>query len=119
MDDKHKWQDAHVGGASPQVALRVTEDEKDRLDELRRELRLTSKGQVMRVALDLLERFMVAGAAIGLPTFDRENWHDTVSTVQEGVKRLQDKNARENAVQASESTRSGERSPGEVESELA
>ena len=55
-----KWADAYVGRESPQVAVRVTEEEKDRLEELRRELRLTSKGQVIRFALDLLERGFIA-----------------------------------------------------------
>jgi len=37
----------------------MTDDEKERLEQLRQELRLTSKGQVLRVALDLLEAVQV------------------------------------------------------------
>jgi hypothetical protein len=37
----------------------MTDDEKERLEQLRQELRLTSKGQVLRVALDLLEAMQV------------------------------------------------------------
>lgn len=56
-----RWQDAHIGRESTFVSMRATEVEKERLEELRRELRLTSKGQVLRVALDLLEILAVPG----------------------------------------------------------
>jgi hypothetical protein len=54
------WKDAHVGTGTGQVSLRVTDEEKQRLEHLRQEFRLTSKGQVIRAALDLLE-----GATVG------------------------------------------------------
>jgi len=60
----HKWQDAHVGRESPQMAVRVTEEEKERLELLRQELRLTSKGQVIRAALDLLEQLGAVGDVV-------------------------------------------------------
>lgn len=60
MDDTRRWQDAHVGAVSPQVAVRMTEEEKQRLEQLRQDLRLTSKGQVIRAALDLLEQLFLA-----------------------------------------------------------
>jgi hypothetical protein len=50
-----KWQGAHVGMDSKTIGLRVTEEEEERLERLRGDLRLTSKGQVLRAALDLLE----------------------------------------------------------------
>lgn len=59
--NKHKWQDAATGADSPQMALRVTAEEKQRLEELRQAFRLTSKGQVLRLALDLLELAAVPG----------------------------------------------------------
>jgi len=56
-----KWQDAHIGADSQHITLRATDEEKERLEQLRRELRLTSKGQVIRAALDLLEQLGVVG----------------------------------------------------------
>lgn len=102
MDDKHTWQDAHVGAGTPQLGLRVTEDEKERLDTLRRELRLTSKGQVVRVALDILERFVIAGIALGGPLEKGENWRDSIKLIQKNAGLMQEENARKNAVQAAD-----------------
>ncbi len=62
MSKAIKWQDAHIGTASPQVALRVTEEEKQRLEQLRRAHGLTSKAQVVRLALDLLEAAVLPGS---------------------------------------------------------
>ena len=59
-----KWIGAHVGEGSPQIAVRVTSEEKDRLEQLRKELQLTSKGQVIRAALDLLEGLAVTGDTV-------------------------------------------------------
>lgn len=56
-----KWLDAHIGATSPQMALRVTEEEKLRLEQLRRAHGLTSKSQVVRLALDLLEAAVLPG----------------------------------------------------------
>ncbi len=64
-----EWQGAHVGVDSKTIGLRVTEEEEKRLERLRGDLRLTSKGQVLRAALDVLEvlnmpgRFLVGGPA--------------------------------------------------------
>jgi hypothetical protein len=58
------WQDAHTGKDSEKFTFRTTEQEKERLEELRRELRLTSKGQVIRAALDLLEVLNTPGEFI-------------------------------------------------------
>ena len=60
------WQDAHVGADSERVSFRATEEEKERLEELRQELRLTSKGQVIRAALDLLEKVAVSADVVTL-----------------------------------------------------
>jgi hypothetical protein len=100
-NENHVWQDAHVGVGTPALSLRVTEDEKQRLEQLRQELRLTSKGQVVRAALDVLERFMVAGAALGAPTGEK-NWRDAVDIARGGVARLQDNNVKRNALAAAE-----------------
>ena len=56
-----RWQGAHVGGDSPMVTMRVTPEEGDRLEEMRRELGLRSKSQVLRVALDLAEGLLLPG----------------------------------------------------------
>lgn len=106
-EQTHVWQDAHVGQGTPQVAVRVTEDEKERLEQLRRELRLTSKGQVMRVALDALERFMVVGAALGMGRDKNEDWREVLALVQKGVQRLEVKNLEKNALAATEAGASG------------
>jgi len=53
------WQDAHIGTDSSSVSFRATDEERQRLEQLREELRLTSKGQVLRMALDLLEAVQV------------------------------------------------------------
>jgi hypothetical protein len=55
MTKTGRWQDAFVGTETPQIAVRVTPEEKVRLEELRRHYRLTSKAQVVRMALDALE----------------------------------------------------------------
>lgn len=55
-----KWQGATVGRESKTMGLRITDEEEQRLELLRQEFRLTSKGQVIRAALDLLERVVVA-----------------------------------------------------------
>ncbi len=106
-NENHVWQDAHVGAGTPAVALRVTEDEKERLEQLRRELRLTSKGQVMRVALDILERFMVAGSALGLGSFKGENWRDVAAFTQKGVQQWELDNLEKNALAAAETGEPG------------
>lgn len=59
-----KWQDAFVGTESSNTTFRTTDQEKERLEELRCELRLTSKGQVIRAALDLLEQIAVTSDAL-------------------------------------------------------
>lgn len=97
-DSTHVWQDAHVGATGPQVAVRITEDEKQRLEQLRQELRLTSKGQVMRVALDILERFMVAGSALGLGSTKGEDWREVAALTQRGVQRWELQNLERNAL---------------------
>ena len=51
---------APVGEDSVGLTVRMTQEEKERLEILRQEFRLTSKGQVIRAALDLLERAVVA-----------------------------------------------------------
>lgn len=53
--ENQQWKDAHVGVASKGVTFRATEDERRRLDDLRRLFGLTSRGQVIRLALDMLE----------------------------------------------------------------
>ena len=69
-----RWQDAHIGRESTFVSMRATPDEKNRLEELRRELRLTSKGQVLRMTLDALEILaMPATWAMDGPEGIREN----------------------------------------------
>lgn len=50
-----RWQGATVGRDSKTMGIRLTEEEEQRLEALRQEFRLTSKGQVIRAALDLLE----------------------------------------------------------------
>ena len=55
MDSVLRWQDATVGVDSKVVGVRMTDEEKERLEEMRRSMGLTSKAQVVRVALDLLE----------------------------------------------------------------
>lgn len=91
------WQNAHVGRTGPQVAVRVTEEEKDRLEQLRRELRLTSKGQVIRAALDVLERIAVVGAALGISN-EGEDWHKVVTDINRGAGRLHARNHDRNVV---------------------
>ena len=91
------WQDAYVGATSPQVAVRVTDEERERLEELRRELRLTSKGQVIRAALDLLERVAVVGVALGIAT-DGDEWHKALDRVRAGAAAHQVNNAKSNTV---------------------
>ena len=65
----NEWIAAHVGEDSTTIGVRLTAEEKERLERLRSDLRLTSKGQVIRAALDMLEvlnmpgRFLVGGAA--------------------------------------------------------
>ncbi len=59
-----KWQDAHVGEDSSGLTVRMTGEEKQRLEQLRGDLRLTSKGQVIRAALDLLELAALGGDAL-------------------------------------------------------
>lgn len=46
------------------MGIRVTEEEEERLEQLRGDLRLTSKGQVIRAALDLLEQVALAADAL-------------------------------------------------------
>jgi hypothetical protein len=70
-----KWQGAHVGVDSKTIGLRVTEEEEDRLERLRGDLRLTSKGQVLRAALDLLEVLNTPGEfMLGGPERVRKAW---------------------------------------------
>jgi hypothetical protein len=64
-----QWQDAHVGIDSKNMTFRLTDEESKRLEELRSELRLTSKAQVLRAALDALQ---ILGAGGMLLT--GENW---------------------------------------------
>lgn len=101
-NENHVWQDAHVGAGHSGLTVRMTDDEKERLEKLRQELRLTSKGQVMRVALDALERFMVVGAALGMGRDKGENWREVLDQVQRGVQRLEVKNLEKNALAATE-----------------
>ncbi len=97
-NEGHVWQDAHVGAGTPQVAVRMTDEERERLEQLRRELRLTSKGQVVRVALDILERFMVAGSALGLGSTKGEDWREVATLTQKGVQKWELQNLERNAV---------------------
>jgi hypothetical protein len=97
-NEKHVWQDAHVGAGTPQLGLRVTEEERERLEQLRQELRLTSKGQVMRVALDILERFMVAGSALGFGSLRGEDWREVAAFAQKGVQNWEIQNLEKNAL---------------------
>ncbi len=85
----HKWEDAHVGQGGPQVAVRVTQEEKERLEELRRELRLTSKGQVIRAALDLLEVLNTPGEFIlGGPGRVKRTWAEHPEFVENALKKF-------------------------------
>ena len=85
----HKWRDAHVGREGPQMAVRVTEQEKDRLEELRRELRLTSKGQVLRYALDLLELLNTPNEfVLGGPERVRKVWAEHPEFVERVLRRF-------------------------------
>lgn len=72
MSDETRWQDAHVGAASAAVSFRATEQERERLEQLRQDLRLTSRGQVIRAALDLLE-----AVALGSDTITGKNTAET------------------------------------------
>jgi len=58
------WQDAHIGSDTSAVSFRATDEERQRLEQLRQELRLTSKGQVLRVALDLLEAMQIGNDSL-------------------------------------------------------
>lgn len=106
-NENHVWQDAHVGAGHSGLTVRMTDDEKERLEKLRQELRLTSKGQVMRVALDALERFMVVGAALGLGRDKGENWREVLDVVQTGVQRWEVKNLEKNALDTAETADRG------------
>lgn len=55
MESVLRWHDAPVGDDSKVVGVRMTDEEKERLEQLRRSLGLTSKAQVIRLALDMLE----------------------------------------------------------------
>lgn len=55
MENVLRWQDAHLGTESTGLTVRLTEEEKERLEQLRRSHGLTSKAQVIRLALDILE----------------------------------------------------------------
>lgn len=55
MDSVLRWQDAPVGVDSKVIGVRMTDEEKERLEQLRRSMGLTSKAQVIRFALDMLE----------------------------------------------------------------
>lgn len=80
------------------MGIRVTDEEERRLEQLRGDLRLTSKGQVIRAALDLLERLTIAGAALGLAELQGESWRTVVREVQTGADRHQAENLRRNSV---------------------
>jgi hypothetical protein len=70
------------------MAVRVTEEEKERLEELRRELRLTSKGQVIRAALDLLEVLNTPGEfVLGGPAGVKRAWAEHPEFVENTLKK--------------------------------
>ena len=60
----NQWHDAHVGTETEQVAFRLTQEEKQRLEELRQAYRLTSKAQVLRLALDALQVLGAPGSLL-------------------------------------------------------
>jgi hypothetical protein len=62
MDKAKQWQGAEVG--TERFTLRVTDEERDRLEQLRRSHGLTSKAQVLRFALDLLEVVAAPGTFV-------------------------------------------------------
>jgi hypothetical protein len=106
-NENHVWQDAHVGSGHSGLTVRMTDEEKERLEQLRQELRLTSKGQVMRVALDALERFMVVGAALGMGSLRGENWREVAALTQKGVQGWEIQNLEKNALAAGEAGAGG------------
>lgn len=62
--ENQQWQDAHVGVESKNVTFRATEVERKRLEDLRKVFGLTSKSQVIRLALDMLETVTVGSAMV-------------------------------------------------------
>ncbi len=92
MEEK-KWLDAHVGQDSTVVSLRVTDEEKERLERLRGDLRLTSRGQVIRWALDIAERLALLSAAAGTRDF-----RQAVRDVSDGAAGHQLENLRRNSL---------------------
>jgi hypothetical protein len=84
-----KWQDAHVGSESTITGFRTTEQEKERLEQLRKELRLTSKGQVIRAALDLLEVLNTPNEfLLGGPERVRKVWAEHPEFVERALRKF-------------------------------
>ena len=82
-----KWQGAHTpADGSVGLTVRLTPEEKDRLEQLRRAKGLTSKAQVIRYALDVMEALATPGEFIlGGPEGVRRQWaehEDLVRAVQ-------------------------------------
>ncbi len=107
-----KWQGASVPAGTPGMTVRMTAEEKERLEELRQHLRLTSKGQVLRVALDVLEVLNIPGTFI---------WSgpDGVRKMLEEGEEIREKIARKFAISASSPDRglpvTGELEEGQLE----
>jgi hypothetical protein len=84
-----KWQGAHVGVDSKTIGLRVTEEEEERLERLRGDLRLTSKGQVLRAALDVLEVLNTPTEfVLGGPERVRKVWTEHPEFVEAVLRKL-------------------------------
>lgn len=93
-----QWQDAHVGVDSKNMTFRLTEDESNKLEELRADLRLTSKAQVLRFALDALQVLGAGGMLITGENWEQykkrgENLHEAAinyEAVKQFIKEKQD-----------------------------
>jgi len=87
--EEGKWRGAYVGVDSTVVSLRVTDEEKERLERLRGDLRLTSKGQVLRAALDLLEVLNTPNEfVLGGPERVRKTWAEHPEFVEKVLRRF-------------------------------
>lgn len=59
-----QWRRARVGADSDILSMRITPEEADRLEQLRRQLGHKSKAQLVRAALDLAEAVLMPGTLI-------------------------------------------------------